>query len=66
MTVASAALLVTTDDAPITEVQRVADLIFSRIPQQAPVSATVVRVSAEQELRGVTIPLHPGAAQRAR
>jgi TRAP-type uncharacterized transport system substrate-binding protein len=29
-------------------------------------SADLVKVSAENELRGVTIPLHPGAARRGR
>jgi TRAP transporter TAXI family solute receptor len=63
-TVASAALLITTADAPETEVERLADLVFSRMPQQRAGSAGVLKVSAENELRGVTIPLHPGAARR--
>ena len=64
-TVASAALLLTTLDAPHAEVERVADLVFGRTPQQAG-RADVVKVSAANELRGVTIPLHPGAARRTR
>ncbi len=65
-TVASAALLLTTVDAPNAEVERVTDLVFTRMPQQHAGSADVVKVSAENELRGVTIPLHPGAARRTR
>lgn len=65
-TAASAALLVTTLEAPHAEVERVADLVFSRMPQQRTAGADVVKVSAANELRGVTIPLHPGAARRTR
>jgi TRAP-type uncharacterized transport system substrate-binding protein len=61
---ASAALLVTTLDAPRTEVGRVADLVFARMPQQRAGGAAVVKVSSENELRGVTIPLHDGAVRR--
>jgi TRAP transporter TAXI family solute receptor len=65
-TVASAALLVTTLDAPEAEVERLSDLVFTRMPQQPGTgSADVLKVSAENELRGVTIPLHPGAGRRA-
>jgi TRAP transporter TAXI family solute receptor len=65
-TVASAALLLTTLDAPEAEVGRVAELVFTRMPRQAAGRSDVVRVSTHNELRGVTIPLHPGAAQRTR
>jgi TRAP transporter TAXI family solute receptor len=65
-TVASTALLVTTLDAPEAEVERVADLIFKRMPQQHAGSADVIKVSADTDLRGVTIPLHPGAARLPR
>jgi TRAP-type uncharacterized transport system substrate-binding protein len=71
-TVASAALFVTTIDAPDTEVMRVTDLIFKQVPKErgttgtSGTSADLVKVSAEYELRGVTIPLHPGAARRGR
>jgi TRAP transporter TAXI family solute receptor len=65
-TAASAALLLTTLDAPHAEVERVADLVFGRMPQQHTGSTDVVKVSAAHELRGVTIPLHPGAARRTR
>jgi TRAP transporter TAXI family solute receptor len=63
VTVAATALLVTTVDAPVAEVERVSDLVFNRMPQRTGVSADVVRASAAGELRGVTIPLHPGAAR---
>jgi TRAP transporter TAXI family solute receptor len=65
-TVASAVLLLTTADAPLGEVERVADLVFSQMPRQRAGGTDVVKVSAHNELRGVTIPLHPGAARRAR
>ena len=65
-TAASAALLLTTADAPPGEVQRVADLVFARSPEQGPARPDVFKVSADSELRGVTIPLHPGAAPRQR
>jgi len=63
-TAASAALLLTTLDAPLAEVERVTDLVFTRMPQLHRGSGDVVKVSAEHELRGITIPLHPGAARR--
>jgi TRAP transporter TAXI family solute receptor len=65
-TVASAALLLTTLDTPTSEVERVADLVFNRMPQQQTGGGDVVKVSAANELRGVTIPLHPGAGRRGR
>jgi TRAP transporter TAXI family solute receptor len=64
VTAAAAALLLTTADAPVTEVERVTDLVFMRLPQQPRASADAVRVSAAGQLRGVTIPLHPGAARQ--
>jgi TRAP transporter TAXI family solute receptor len=64
-TVAAVALLVTTLDAPQMEVERVTDLVFARMPQRGAGSADVVKVSAAHELRGVTIPLHPGAARQS-
>jgi TRAP transporter TAXI family solute receptor len=63
-TVASAALLLTTSEAPSSEVKNVADLVFRQMRQQRPGTADVVKVLAEKKLRGVTIPLHPGAAQQ--
>jgi TRAP transporter TAXI family solute receptor len=64
-TVASSALLLTTLDTPNGEVARVADVVFSRLPKQQGGGADVVKVSAVNERRGVTIPLHPGAEQRS-
>jgi TRAP-type uncharacterized transport system substrate-binding protein len=64
-TVASAALLVTTDQAPDAEVARVADLVFNRMAEQRGGSADIARVSTFNEHRGVTIPLHSGTANRA-
>jgi TRAP transporter TAXI family solute receptor len=63
-TVASTALLLTTVDAPTAEVERVAEIVFTRMPQQRTGTTDVVTVAAEGELRGVTTPLHPGAASR--
>jgi TRAP transporter TAXI family solute receptor len=63
-TVASTALLVTTADAPFAEVERVAELLFVDMPRDVAAGAAGVRVAAANELRGVTIPLHPGAAVR--
>jgi TRAP transporter TAXI family solute receptor len=55
VTAAAMALLVTTVDAPDAEVQHVADLLATRL---LPGSAA--------ELRGMAIPMHPGAVRRAR
>jgi TRAP transporter TAXI family solute receptor len=63
VTAAAAALLLTTAGAPVTEVERVTDLVFTRMPQQPRASADAVRVSAAGQLRGVTVPLHPGATR---
>jgi len=66
-TLASAALLVTTIEAPDTEVMRLTDFVFTRMAKERGTGgADLVTVSAENELRGVTIPLHPGAARRGR
>ena len=50
-------------DAPAAEVERVVDLVFTRMTQKGVGGADVVKVSAENQLRGVTIPLHEGAAR---
>jgi TRAP transporter TAXI family solute receptor len=65
VTVGSATLLVTTVDAPSDEVGRVSDLLFTRLPQMRERTADVVSVSSASPMRGVTIPLHPGAKQAA-
>ena len=62
-TAASAALLVTTEDAPDTEVAHLAEFLFGDKPGQG---GDIVKVSVDNELRGVTIPLHPGAGRHTR
>ena len=64
-TVGSATLLVTTADAPDREVAAVSDLVFNRMPQLRGRSADIVGAAAGRQLHGVTIPLHPGAGQKA-
>jgi TRAP transporter TAXI family solute receptor len=63
VTVASSALLVTTAGAPDGEVAAVAELVFKRMPATYEGGADVIRVSPENERRGVTIPLHSGVEQ---
>jgi TRAP-type uncharacterized transport system substrate-binding protein len=64
MSAASAALLITNADTPDAEVARVADFVFEGMPARYPGSADVVRVSPQNERRGITIPMHPGTARR--
>jgi len=66
LTVGSATLLVTTQDAPAAEVARLSDLVFNKMTHIGGRTAEVVGASEGKELRGVTIPLHPGAGQTAR
>lgn len=63
-TVGSATLLVTTQDAPEAEVARVSDFVFNKMPHLGGRTAEVVGASEGRELRGVTIPLHPGAGKK--
>jgi TRAP transporter TAXI family solute receptor len=64
-TAASVATLVTTQDAPEGEVARIADLVFARSPKtRSERLSEVVKTSGGDELRGITIPLHPGASLR--
>lgn len=63
-TVGSATLLVTTEDAPDAEVARVSDFVFNRMPLTRGRSAEIVGASEGKELRGVTIPLHPGTSHK--
>jgi TRAP transporter TAXI family solute receptor len=64
-TVASAALLLTTIDAPVAEVERVTDLVFTRMKQRFAGSADVVKVSGTGATEfSLPIPLHPGAQRR--
>jgi TRAP transporter TAXI family solute receptor len=62
-TVATAALLIGTTDEPEAEVERVVNFIFGRARQSTVGSAETVKVSRENALRGITIPMHPGAGR---
>jgi TRAP transporter TAXI family solute receptor len=62
-TVAATALLVSTTDAPDGEVENVVGFVFGRAALAASGSAEGVKVSKDSGLRGVTIPLHPGASR---
>jgi TRAP transporter TAXI family solute receptor len=59
-TVAAVALLVTTSDAPEREVQRVASLLATLVPQPGG-NGEGGEVAAAVKSRSVPIPLHPGA-----
>jgi TRAP transporter TAXI family solute receptor len=63
-TVGSATLLVTTQDAPDAEVARISDFVFNRMPHLGGRSVEIVGAAEGKELRGVTIPLHPGAGRK--
>ena len=43
--------------------ERVADLVYVQLPRQSDGHADLVRIAPGQELRGVTVPLHPGAVR---
>lgn len=62
-TLAVVALLVTTSEAPDAEVERVTGLVFDRLNFAAMGSAEGAKVSKRSALRGVTIPMHPGASR---
>jgi TRAP transporter TAXI family solute receptor len=62
-TLAAAALLVTTSEAPDAEVHRVTELVFDKLNFAASGSAEGAKVSKRTALRGVTIPMHPGASR---
>jgi TRAP transporter TAXI family solute receptor len=62
-TLAAAALLVTTSEAPDAEVQRVTELVFDKLNFAASGSAEGAKVSKRTALRGVTVPMHPGASR---
>ncbi len=62
-TAAAVALLLGTTDAPENEVAALAELFFERIDFAATGSAQAGKISKRTALRGVTIPLHPGAAR---
>jgi TRAP transporter TAXI family solute receptor len=61
-TVATAALLVGTTEAPDAEVEKVVRFVFARADLVAKGSAEGVKVTKSSALRGITIPLHPGAS----
>jgi TRAP-type uncharacterized transport system substrate-binding protein len=62
-TVAATALLVTNNEAPDGEVERLLDFVFVRMPAQAAGAAQGYKVSKQTALKGVTIPLHPAASR---
>ena len=62
-TVATAALLVTTTDAPETEVDGMVALVFAKADLASTGSAEAVKVSSESALRGITIPMHAGTSR---
>jgi TRAP transporter TAXI family solute receptor len=62
-TVAAAALLVTTADAPDAAVELLLKILFEGADFAAAGSSQGVRVSRGNALRGITIPMHPGAGQ---
>jgi TRAP transporter TAXI family solute receptor len=62
-TVATAALLVGTTEAPEAEVEKFASFVFTRADLGTAGSAEGVKVSRETALRGLTIPMHPGASR---
>lgn len=62
-TAAAVALLLGTTDAPENEVATLAELFFERIDFASTGSAQAGKISKPTALRGVTIPLHPGAAR---
>ncbi|MGH7307841.1 MAG: TAXI family TRAP transporter solute-binding subunit [Candidatus Rokuibacteriota bacterium] len=62
-TVATAALLVATTEAPDAEVEKVVGFVFGKADLAASGSAEAVKVSKDSGLRGITIPVHPGASR---
>jgi TRAP transporter TAXI family solute receptor len=62
-TVATAALLVTTSDAPEAEVADMAAFVFSRADFAAAGNAEGVKVSRDTAVRGITLPMHPGTSR---
>jgi TRAP transporter TAXI family solute receptor len=62
-TVATAAVLVGTADATDAEVERLLAFVFAETDLAATGSAEAVKVSKATALRGITIPMHPGASR---
>ena len=62
-TIATAALLLTTSDAPESEVAAMAAFVFSRGDLASTGNAEGVKVSRDTALRGITVPMHPGTSR---
>jgi TRAP-type uncharacterized transport system substrate-binding protein len=62
-TVATAAMLVTTSEVPDSEVERLTQLVFTGVNFAPLGSAEGASVSKQTALRGLTIPMHPGASR---
>jgi TRAP transporter TAXI family solute receptor len=62
-TVATAALLVTTSDAPEAEVGDMVVFVFGNADPTSTGSAESVKVSRDSALRGITIPMHAGTSR---
>jgi TRAP transporter TAXI family solute receptor len=62
-TVATAALLVATTDAPEAEVGDMVAFVFSKADLGSTGNAEGVKVSKDSALRGITIPMHPGTSR---
>ena len=62
-TVATTALLVGTSDEPDAEVEKVVSAAFARADGTGAARAEAIKVSRDNALRGITIPLHPGATR---
>jgi TRAP transporter TAXI family solute receptor len=62
-TVAAVTMLVGTTDAPEDEVAALAQLVFENVDFRATGSTLAGKISKGTALRGVPIPLHPGAAR---
>ena len=56
-------MLVGTTDAPEDEVAALAQLVFENVDFRATGSTLAGKISKGTALRGVPIPLHPGAAR---
>jgi TRAP-type uncharacterized transport system substrate-binding protein len=62
-TVAATALLVTHSDTPQAEVSLLLPLIFEKTDYLTTASAQGAKISKRSGLRGITVPMHPGANQ---
>jgi TRAP transporter TAXI family solute receptor len=62
-TVATAALLATTTEAPEAEVGDMVAFAFSKADLSSTGNAEGIKVSKDNALRGITIPMHPGTSR---